>query len=514
MNSDRGEFGDDRSERVAVITTGPGGIITGLSHSAERLLGVSAETVVGRLSPAAFHDSLEVDARRRAIVAHVGTVIEDPFGVIVGLVRVGQMVEEEWTYLDTNGCRIPVRLVVSALPGERGQIVGYCFVIKDRRDQPQAEALLQRQAKLLDLANEAILARDLVNDTITYWNEGAARLYGWTSGEALGAYIHGFLHTTFPCPLEEIKREFLQAGFWRGELVHRTRAGRTITVSSRWTLLRDSSGVPSGSLELNTDITEQKRTQAALTHAHEELEARVLERTAALREANERLRVLSRRLMELQESERRAIARDLHDEIGQALTAIKLNLREIRTLPGREAGEPQIVDSLEILGQVLQRVRSLALNLRPSLLDELGLGPALRWYVGRQAERAGWNARISVEALTSRPSPEVEIACFRLTQEALTNVARHSQANKVEVRLERAAQELTLVIRDNGVGFDPETVRVHARAGTSVGLSGMEERVQLAGGTFTITSAPATGTEIRASFPLGAASECSREDGR
>jgi C4-dicarboxylate-specific signal transduction histidine kinase len=121
----------------------------------------------------------------------------------------------------------------------------------------------------------------------------------------LGAYIHGFLHTTFPCPLEEIKREFLQAGFWRGELVHRTRAGRTITVSSRWTLLRDSSGVPSGSLELNTDITEQKRTQAALTHAHEELEARVLERTAALREANERLRVLSRRLMELQESERR-----------------------------------------------------------------------------------------------------------------------------------------------------------------------------------------------------------------
>ena len=110
----------------------------------------------------------------------------------------------------------------------------------------------------------------------------------------------------------------------------------------------------------------------------------MLERTAALREANERLRILSRRLMEIQESERRAIARDLHDEIGQALTAIKLNLRELRTGPNSEAVENQILDSLEILGQVLQRVL-VALDLRPSLLDELGLGPALRWYVGRQA---------------------------------------------------------------------------------------------------------------------------------
>lgn len=512
MNSDIAEFGDGGLSRVAVISTRPDGVITSFSSAAERLLGVRAETVVGSATPVAFHDPLELEGRRHMMATRIGKMIEDPFGVIVGPAACGQMVEEEWTYLDSSGCRIPVRLFVSALPDERGHLAGYCFVVKDRRGQLQAEALLRRQAKLLDLANDAILVRDLVSDTITYWNDGAVRLYGWGPEEALGAVIHEFLDTTFPCPLEEIKREFLQQGFWRGELIHHTRAGRTITVSSRWTLLRDASGAPSGSLELNTDITEQKRTQAALTHAHEELEARVLERTAALREANERLSILSRRLMEIQELERRAIARDLHDEIGQALTAIKLNLREIRTLPGSEAVETQVVDSLEILGQVLQRVRSLALDLRPSLLDELGLGPALRWYVGRQAERAGWDALISVEALTSRPSPEVEIACFRLTQEALTNVARHSQASAVEVRLERAPQELTLVIRDDGIGFDPETVRASARAGASVGLSGMEERVRLAGGTVTITSAPARGTEIRASFPLGSAPACTRED--
>lgn len=507
MTSDIDGFDDAGLSRVAVMATRPDGIITGFSQAAERLLGMSAERVVGHLTPAAFHDPRELDVRRHLIADQMGTKIEDPFGVLVGLVTVGHMLEEEWTYLDGSGIRIPVRLFVNALSDEHGTIVGYCFVVKDRRGQLQAEALLRRQAKLLDLANDAILVRDLVSDTITYWNDGAVRLYGWRPEEAVGAYIHEFLSTVFPRPLEEIKREFLQEGFWRGELIHTTRAGRTITVSSRWTLLHDSSGTPSGSLELNTDITEQKRTQEALRNAHEELEARVLERTAALREANERLRVLSRRLMEIQESERRAIARDLHDEIGQALTAIKLNLREIRTLPNSESVENQIVDSLEILGQVLQHVRSLALDLRPSLLDELGLGPALRWYVGRQAERAGWEALVSAEGLISRPSPEVEIACFRLTQEALTNIARHAQASKVEVRLERSAQALTLVIRDNGIGFDLETVRTGARVGTSVGLSGMEERVQLAGGKVTITSAPAAGTEIRAAFPAEKASE-------
>lgn len=502
MGGGTAEFGDGGLSRVAVISTRPDGTITSFSPAAERLLGVTAGTVVGRVTPATFHDPVELEARRSALAAQIGKMLEKPFDVIVALVNFGKMAEQEWTYIDGSGCRIPVRLFVSALPDERGRIVGYCFVIKDRREQLQAEALLRRQAKLLDLANDAILVRDLVSDTITYWNDGAMRLYGWTPEEAVGAYIHEFLSTTFPRPLEEIKREFLREGFWRGELVHKTRAGRIITVASRWTLLRDSSGTPSGSLELNTDITEQKRTQEALRTAHEELEVRVLERTAALREANERLRILSRRLMEIQESERRAIARDLHDEIGQALTAIKLNLRELRTGPNSEAVENQIVDSLEILGQVLQRVRNLALDLRPSLLDELGLGPALRWYVGRQAERAGWEALVSAETLASRPSPEIEIACFRLTQEALTNVARHAQANKVEVRLERFPQELNLVIRDNGIGFDPETVRAGSRAGTSVGLSGMEERVQLAGGTVTITSAPGEGTEIRASFPV------------
>ena len=485
----------------AIISTTASGVITSLNRAAERLLGITAEQVIGKMTPVSFHDQAEVDRRSESLAAQSGRVLADPFEALVARVTVGCTVEEEWTYVHQRGHRFPVLVSVSALPDGTGNVVGYCIVAQDKRGQLQAEELLRWQAQLLDFVNDAIFIRDLERDTVTYWNDGAMRLYGWSSREAMGAYIHDFLRTRFPRPLEQVIQEFLSAGFWSGELVHTTRGGDVITVASRWTLLRDGRGVPSGSLELNTDITEQKRGQEALKATHEELELRVTERTEALSEANERLRVLSRRLMEIQELERRAIARDLHDEIGQALTAIKLNLRELRTLPNSEPIEGQIADSLEILAQVLQRVRSLALDLRPSLLDELGLVPALRWYVGRQAERAGWDLQFAAEGITTRPSPELEIACFRLAQEALTNVARHSQATRVEVRLESGDRELALVIRDNGIGFDPQAIRIKARAGTSIGLSGMEERVRLVGGHFHIDSAPTKGTIIRALFP-------------
>ncbi|MET0515627.1 MAG: PAS domain S-box protein [Nitrospiraceae bacterium] len=488
--------------RVAMISTTTNGLITGFDMTAEQLLGYRSEEVIGRHSPVLFHDVKELQRRARLLSGGKGMSTQGDFNVIVAETRLVHPSEEEWTYVHRNGERIPVRVSVTALPDGDGAIAGFLLAAQDLRDSHQSAELVQRQATLLDLANDAILVRGLDHDTIMYWNQGAARLYGWSSEEAVGAYIHDFLRTVFPKPLEEVRKEFLATGFWQGELVHTTRQGRTITVSSRWTLLHDSRTVPTGSLELNTDITERKRAEGALKAAHEELERHVRERTADLVDANERLKVLSGRLIEIQELERRAIARDLHDEIGQALTAMKLNLRELQDLPDRTSVQAHIADSLEILDQVLHRVRSLALDLRPSLLDELGLVPALRWYAARQAERAGWQLEFSADGVTMRPSAEVEIACFRLTQEALTNVARHAHAGRIDVRLELKDHELTLIIRDDGIGFDPQEMRSGARAGMSIGLSGMEERVRLVGGQMVIQSAPAMGTEIRATFTL------------
>ena len=492
-------------QALAILSTTATGIITSVNGAAERLLGYSADQIVGSVSLLAVRGSAELKLCSAADTSASDTSTTYEFETMVANATPGHQTERDWTYLDRNGRCVPVHLSITAVPGRSGLIQAYVLVIQGNQGDMRPNELLTHQAELLDLANDAIFVRDLERDTIDYWNDGAVRLYGWTSKEAHGAYIHDFLKTVFPQPLPEIKQIFLAQGYWTGELLHTTRDGARIAVSSRWTLLRNSTGVPTASLELNTDITEQKRAQEALKAAHEELEQRVGERTAALSDANTRLQVLSRRLMEIQELERRAIARDLHDEIGQALTAIKMNLRELgeqRDGSIASADGKQLCDSLQILDQVLQHIRNLALDLRPSMLDELGLVPALRWYVGKQAERAGWNLQFLADEVMQRPSPEVEISCFRLTQEALTNVARHAQATAVEVRLENDSTTLDLIIRDNGIGFDPNQIRTGARAGTSVGLSGMEERVRLAGGLVQINSSPAAGTEIRASFPL------------
>lgn len=217
---------DPGLSRVLIISTRPDGIITGFNSAADRLLGVNADAVVGQVTPVAFHDPEELRRRGETLATQSGSSAQHLFGVIVARAGIGRMAEDEWTYRDRSGYRFPVLLSVSAIPDEAGNILGYCFVAKDRRGQLQAEALLRRQAKLLDLANDAILVRDLLADTITYWNEGAVRLYGWTAEEALGAYTHDFLSTNFPLPSEDIKKKFLEQGLWRGKLVHETRSGR------------------------------------------------------------------------------------------------------------------------------------------------------------------------------------------------------------------------------------------------------------------------------------------------
>ncbi|MBI3330372.1 MAG: GAF domain-containing protein [Nitrospinae bacterium] len=223
-----------------------------------------------------------------------------------------------------------------------------------------------------------------------------------------------------------------------------------------------------------------------------------------VRLGHERLQTLSHRLLAVQEDERRRIARELHDEIGQALTAVKMNLQAVRHLPEAASVAPYLEENMDIVNQLLQQARDLSRDLRPSMLDDLGLLPALRWYIDRLAQRAGFHAQLEVDAMEMRLHPDLETACFRVAQEALTNVVRHARAHRVWVEVRPSATELELVVRDNGVGFDVRDAQERAMRGESLGLLGMSERVALVGGHFDITSAPAQGTEIRARFPLTA----------
>jgi signal transduction histidine kinase len=260
-----------------------------------------------------------------------------------------------------------------------------------------------------------------------------------------------------------------------------------------------------GSLNLELDEPE------ALTPDHVRVAGEVADSLAVaihnvrllkeVRVGHERLQALSHRLIEVQEAERRTIARELHDEIGQSLTSVKINLQTMQHLNDSPALATHLEDGIRIVDRALDQVRGLSFDLRPSLLDELGLVPALRSLLKRQAQRAGFQASLQADPTQQQIPPQVEIACFRIVQESLTNVMRHAQAQQVVVELRSDPQALQLLIRDDGAGFDVPAALQRAARGDSLGLLGMEERAVLAGGRLTIRSTPGQGTEVRAHFP-------------
>ena len=216
----------------------------------------------------------------------------------------------------------------------------------------------------------------------------------------------------------------------------------------------------------------------------------------------QRLQILSQQLIEVQENERGHIARELHDEIGQALTALKVNLQTLGRLQNPEDLEPHILESISIVDRTIKQVRNLSLDLRPSLLDDLGIVAALRWYIDRQAQRAGFEAQFLASPPELRLPADLETTCFRIVQEALTNVVRHAQAKRVRIELRKQPDALLLTVLDDGIGFDLREVGQRTAGDTSLGLLGMRERVQLVGGSIEISSHPEWGTEIQVLFPL------------
>jgi PAS domain S-box-containing protein len=216
-----------------------------------------------------------------------------------------------------------------------------------------------------------------------------------------------------------------------------------------------------------------------------------------------RLQVLSRKLLAAQETERRMIANELHDQFGQALSATKINLQALAKTKQSDKDKKRLDSSLESLENLIQQTRRLSLELRPSVLDDLGLVPALRWLVTNQADSVGYQLEFDAPEL-DRFDADLEAAAFRLTQEALTNIARHAKAQKVSVKLTRSKNDLKLKITDNGAGFDVEAARAGAARGDSLGILGMEERIALVGGAIEISSDKGKGTSITASIPLPA----------
>ena len=221
------------------------------------------------------------------------------------------------------------------------------------------------------------------------------------------------------------------------------------------------------------------------------------------RRDEETLRTLSRRLLTAQEEERRRLARELHDEVGQVLTAVKIQLQTLLR-SGATPAPGRLQAAVDSVDHAIGGLRILAFNLRPAILDDLGLSAALRWQGDRFAAETGTEVSLNIERLEGRLPTEVETACFRVAQEALTNVARHARATHVDVELRLGPPEepdgLALRIRDDGAGFEQADARRRMAEGGCMGLSGMEERVRLAGGRFEVRSRPGEGTAVWVHF--------------
>jgi signal transduction histidine kinase len=266
--------------------------------------------------------------------------------------------------------------------------------------------------------------------------------------------------------------------------------------------VRKPSGEIEGLMVLAVDVTEQHNARSLL-------ESRVQQRTQELKQAHEALRTLSGSLMQAQDEERRRVARELHDSAGQYLAAVQMNLTALGNLVGASLGEgaqTRLADTIDLVDRCTAEIRTLSYLLHPPLLDDVGLASAISWYVEGFSQRSGVAVSVDMPKDLARPSPEVETALFRIVQQSLANIHRHSESKVARIRLTVEDRRLAIEISDEGRGFPPEVMSKFRASGQlpGVGISGMRERMNALRGTFDVISSE-SGTTVRVSVPTGTA---------
>ncbi len=254
-----------------------------------------------------------------------------------------------------------------------------------------------------------------------------------------------------------------------------------------------------------------KQSIDAVERANEDLEGRVEERTRELERLYRELRrrdesrgQLLSKVISAQEDERKRIARELHDETSQTLSALAMGLETTHASAQTEAMRARLAEAKTLTGRALDELHRLIFDLRPSILDDLGLIPAIRWFAERHLQPLGIAVRCECAEIDQRFTPEFEIAVFRVVQEAITNIARHAEAETVLIECEPSGGDLVIDIEDDGRGFDPAAVTTSADTQRGLGLLGMRERVELVGGTVSVDSAPGRGTHVSVRVPMPA----------
>lgn len=370
--------------------------------------------------------------------------------------------------------------------GTPEQILGMAEDVTERK---WIEEMLKTYGRVLESMAEGVIVAD-DKELIYFTNPAFEAMFGYQPGELVGQPTS--VLNLDPVPMKklfesEIHKALQTAGVWQGEFRNRKKDGSPFVTAAHISIL----DMPDKRylVSVQEDITERKRAEVE--------KARLFKEVSRQRE---QLRALTRRLAEVQENERKVLARELHDQIGQSLTALGLTLNIVRaqipaTWPTAEALQARLDDALIMVQETTRRIRDVMANLRPPVLDDYGLVTALKWYGDQFAQRANCRVIVRGEEPAPRLTILVENTLFRIVQEALTNVAKHAQATEVSISLEQENGLIRLIIADNGLGFEVEDL-VEPGEKQSWGMLTMAERAEAVGGCCRIESQSGQGTRV------------------
>jgi PAS domain S-box-containing protein len=374
----------------------------------------------------------------------------------------------------------------------------------------KADKAIGLLAAIVDSSEDAIVSKTL-DGIISSWNASAERLFGYTAGEAVGQHISLII----PVNRRDEETVIIER-IKKGQRIEhfdtvRIRKDKTpLDISLTISPVRDASGKIVGASKIARDITQRKRIERELRESEERyrtladaLDTQVQFRTRELERKNSDLRDLSGRLLESQDAERRHIARELHDSAGQTLAALGMQLARIgedaKKNPAQLAKD--VPEAEELVQHLTREIRTTSYLLHPPLLDEAGISSALNWYVQGLAERSSLEIDLKVPDNVERLPSEMELLIFRLVQECLTNIHRHSGSKTALIQIELEKDNVHVKVEDQGRGMSPERLVEIQSHGTGVGIRGMRERVRHFHGDLVIES-NGSGTKVYATLPL------------
>jgi PAS domain S-box-containing protein len=430
--------------------------------------------------------------------------------------------------LESQGGRHQEVEVVANLYQEDGHAVIQCN-IRDITQRKQAELALSRLAAIVEFSDDAIIGKDL-KGIITSWNNGAKKIFGYSAREMVGTSIMRLI----PSARRDEENQIL-ARIRRGEgmrhfdTLRRTKDGRLINVSVTISPIKDAAGKVVGASKVARDISERKQAEAVQSRMEvlgvsnlklrreivrrEQVEASLKKSEQHQRQLlthshhmQEQLRQLSRQILLTQEEERREISRELHDVIAQTLTGINVRLAALakQAATNTTGLDRNIARTQRLVEKSVDIVHQFARELRPAVLDDLGLIPALHSFVKVFSKRTRILVHLKAFAEVEQIGIAQRTVLFRVAQEALTNVARHAHASRVEVSIQKLPDSVCMKIKDDGKSFQVDRV-LHAKGSKRLGLLGMRERLEMVGGHFSVESVQGKGTTVIAQLPNGKA---------